>query len=452
MKYSPHPYQKKAMKFMLGQACAGLFLDPGLGKTSITLGAYSVLKAKKFSKGLLIIAPLRACYSVWPAEIDKWDEFAELRWHIVHDKGKADLWNVDADVYLINYEAIPWLAEQLMARRPADWPFDILVCDESTKLKYSQTKRFKAFRPLLPLFRRRYILTGTPAPNGLLDLFGQIYVLDLGHSLGRFITHYRNNYFYPTGYGGYTWVPQLGAMDRIVQRISPLVMRMAGEDYLELPELVNRYTWVELPPAARRTYNELYDQFITILHDEVITAPSAAAAGVKCRQVLNGALYTNAEHDWVEVHDAKIQALKDLAEELGDQPLLVFYEFIHDRERIQRELKWECLGQKSLAHDAKLIDMFNKGLLPGLLAHPASAGHALNLQAACSHICYFGLTWNFEHYDQSIRRVWRQGQKNRVIVHHLCIRDSLDVTVVRTLSGKDRTQSSLQRAIQSSQN
>lgn len=448
MNYKPHEYQKRGIKFLLQQACGGLFLDPGLGKTPIVLAVSDILRKKQFVKGVLIAAPLRVIYNVWPEEAKKWKEFNHLTFTTLHGAGKEELWTAKTDFYLINYEALPWLAEQLTKRRPADWPFDMVVFDESTRMKDSQTKRFKAFRPLLNSFKRRYILTGTPAPNGLMDLFGQAYLMDLGNALGRFITHYRNSYFYSTGYGGYTYLPQLGAMERITERLNPLVVRMRREDYLSLPPLQNQYMWLDLPPQARRIYDELHDQFITRLtEEEVVTAPSAAAAGIKCRQVLNGALYINEQHDWQEIHDAKLDALLELVEELSGQSLLVFYEFRHDLERIQRKLGWKQLGNQSAKKDAELIDLFNKGLLPGLLAHPASAGHGLNLQAACSHICWFGLTWNFEHYDQSIQRVWRQGQQNRVIVHHLCVRRSLDETVVRVLGQKDHTQTTFQNAL-----
>ena len=434
---------------MIGQACAGLFLDPGLGKTSISLAASKILFNKSLIKGVLVIAPLRAVYNVWPDEIQKWDAFSGLTCAILHGPGKLScLVGPQKNFYLINPEGVMWLCEQLAKTPSKDWPFDVLVVDESTKFKDSQTKRFKAMRGLINKFRRRYILTGTPAPNGLMDLFGQIYILDQGHSLGKFITHYRNTYFYSTGYGGYTWVPREDAMDEISERIAPLVMRMRHEDYLQLPPLVPKYVWLDLPQDVRSIYKNVEDNFLAEIGDAMIIAPSAAAAGIKCRQILNGAVYLSEDReDWQEIHDIKIDALKDLVEELEGQPLLVLYEFQHDRERIKKALGWEAIGQ-SAKKDSELIRMFNAGLLPGVIGHPASMGHALNLQGNCAHVCWFGLTWNLEHYDQAIRRVWRQGNNApRVIVHHICIRDSLDESVVRTLEAKDRTQTTFMENI-----
>ena len=441
-KYSPHDYQKKAIRLMIGQACAGLLLDPGLGKTSISLAAMKILRAKQMIKGVLVIAPLRAAYNVWPDEIDKWEDFHEMTYTILHGKDKEENLSLDADFYLINPEGIEWLSQWMLARHQSEWPFDVLIVDESTKFKASNTKRFKALRKFVGKFRRRYILTGTPTPNGLLDLFGQIYILDLGHALGAYITHYRNNFFYSEGYGGYTWVPRQTAMEEITERIAPLVMRMRHEDYLTLPDLIPQYYWLDLPADARRHYLELENHFLTELGDEVVIAPSAAAAGIKCRQILNGAIYTDVEHsEYAIVHNAKMDALLDLVDELSGQPLLLFYEFNHDRDRLVENLGWPCLGQQSQAKDAKNIKAFNSGIIPGLIAHPASAGHGLNLQGNCAHVCWFGLTWNLEHYDQAIRRVWRQGNTApRVIIHHLCIRDSLDENVVRVLEHKERTQ------------
>jgi SNF2 family DNA or RNA helicase len=449
--YTPHDYQKRGIKMLIQQACAGLFLDPGLGKTSISLAAMKLLLAKPVIKGVLVIAPLRAVYNVWPGEVEKWTDFKDMSYTIIHgveDERLEMLWGEQTDLYFINPEGIPWLAQQL-AKTPRDkWPFDVLIVDESTKFKNATSKRFKALRGLIPKFRRRYILTGTPTPNGLMDLFGQIYILDEGTALGRYITHYRNNYFYSSGFGGYTWTPRLSAMEEITAKIHPLVLRMRHEDYLTLPPLVNQYTWLTLPKEARDLYKGIEDNFIATVGDDVVIAPNAAAAGIKCRQVLNGALYINEAHDWQLIHDVKLEAIQDLVEELSGQPLLIFYEFNHDRERLQEALKWPAIGQQSAKKDSELMNLFNAGALPGLIAHPASAGHGLNLQGACAHVAWFGLTWNLEHYDQAIRRVWRQGNEaQRVVVHHFCITDSLDKVVVQTLGQKDRTQTSFMEQV-----
>jgi len=449
--YTPHDYQKRGIKLLIQQACAGLLLDPGLGKTSISLAAMKLLLDKPVIKGVLVVAPLRAVYNVWPNEIEKWTEFGNLDWTIVHGDLKErqdNLWGEKTDLYFINPEGVPWLVDQLKVVPKDKWPFDVLIVDESTKFKNATSKRFKALRQLIPKFRRRYILTGTPTPNGLMDLFGQLYILDEGQALGRFITHYRNSYFYSSGFGGYTWTPRQGAMEEITEKIAPLVIRMRHEDYLTLPPLVNQYTWLELPTEAREVYRSIEDHFIALIGEETIVAPNAAAAGMKCRQILNGALYTNEEHDWSLVHDTKLDAIKDLVEELSGQPLLIFYEFNHDRERLIEALKWPAIGQQSASKDSELIKMFNAGVLPGLIAHPASAGHGLNLQGACAHVAWFGLTWNLEFYDQAVRRVWRQGNEAaRVVVHHFCIRNSLDEVVVGTLKQKNRTQTTFMEQV-----
>ena len=448
-KYAPHEYQKTAIKLMISQAAAGMLLDPGLGKTSISLGALNILKLKKLTKGALVIAPLRAAYNVWPDEIAKWAEFNHFSYTMLH--GPDKLWSLneaDADLYIMNPEGVPWLAAQLANRRPETWPFDVLIVDESTKFKTSSSQRFKALRSFVGKFKRRYILTGTPTPNGLLDLFGQIFILDLGNTLGRYITQYKNEYFYSSGWGGFTWVPRINAMKEITEKIAPLILRMRHEDYLTLPPLINDYRWLELPAEARNHYREMEDNFIITIGDADIISPSAAAAGGRCRQIINGAIYINEEHDWKELHETKIVALKELIEELSGQPLLIFYEFIHDRERIIKALDWPALGHGSQKKDSEHIAMFNAGALPGLIAHPASAGHGLNLQGSCAHVVWFGLTWNLEYYDQAIRRVWRQGNEApKVVIHHLCVKDSLDEVVLETLYNKNRKQTDFMEGV-----
>jgi SNF2 family DNA or RNA helicase len=449
LKYKPHPYQKRAIKVCVSQACAGLLLDPGLGKTSISLATLLMLGELGYVKGALVIAPLRAVYNVWPKEAEKWEDFRHLSIGLLHGDDKSAVLNEDHHIYAINPEGVPWLCE-ILERMPSDkWPFDMLIVDESTKFKDSSTQRFKALKKVLHRFKRRYILTGTPAPNGLMDLFGQMYILDLGNALGRYITHYRNEFFYPSGYGGYSWSPKIGAMEAISARCAPLVLRMTREEYLDLPDLVPQMVWLDLPAHARKIYKDVEEEFYAELGDDVVIAPSAAAAGIKCRQVLNGAVYINPQKDWRHVHDAKLDALVDLHQELSGQPLLVLYEFQHDLERILAKFpNAKQIGGQSMKKDEAVIAAFNRGELTLVVGHPASMGHALNLQGECAHVCWFGLTWNFEHYDQAIQRVWRQGNKaQRVIVYHFCINDSLDEAVVRTLEGKERTQATFMTGV-----
>lgn len=453
MIYEPKKYQVEAIKLMIKQACAGLLLDPGLGKTSIGLSAFKILKAKGYLKGVLIIAPLRVCYNVWPGEIQKWDNFRELKYAVLHGPQKEAALNSKADIYLINPEGLDWLFNANRWKTFKD-RVDVLFVDESTKFKHTRTARFKTLKNFLKHFKRRYIATGTPVPNGLMDLFGQVYLLDEGAALGRFITHYRTKYFYPTGYGGYTWVPQTDALQRITEIVSPLVLRMSAEDYLELPTLFNNTISVELTEEARSVYSQIEDEFYTEIGGTEVTALNAAAAGVKCRQVANGALYGEQiphrpEREVIPLHDGKLEALEDLVEELNGNPLLVLYEFIHDRERIRAHLGKDipAVGEMTPKKERELLAAFNNGEVPILMGHPASMGHGLNLQGACHNVCCFGITWDLELYDQSIRRVWRQGQSKPTFVHHLVAKDTLDERVMKVLGSKSRTQKSVFKAL-----
>lgn len=407
--------------------------------------AYKILKAKGLVGKLLVIAPLRPMRKVWPDEMKKWAEFSDLTYTIVHGPNKEAALARDVDVYLINPEGIKWLFDP-KRRRPE---FDVLIVDESTKFKDSSTQRFKALKPHLPSFSRRWILTGTPVPNGLLDLFGQMYILDLGRSLGRFITHYRQEYFVPSGYGGYEWKPQVDAFPRIVERISPLVLQLSAEEYLQMPELTERVLAVSLPPASRKLYDELEADFTAMTESQhEIVALNAAAAGTKLRQVANGALYTNG-HSWTELHVEKLDALESLLEELNGHSVLIFYEFKHDAERIGGRLgNIPNLSGTTGEKFDRLVDSFNSGDCPVLLAHPASAGHGLNLQGNCHHVIWFGIPWNLEYYDQAIARVYRQGQSaDKVFVYQIVAESTKDEDVVKVLNLKDRNQQTLLSAL-----
>lgn len=430
---------KKAIKFMLERSCAGALLDPGLGKTSITLAVIKVLKAQKIINKTLIIAPLRVCYSVWPEEIKKWDDFKNLTCTILHGKDKAENLKQDVDIYLINPEGLEWL----FCHDIKKLGFDVLVIDESSKFKRTNTQRYKLIKPFLPLFRRRYILTGSPVPNGYLDLFGQIYILDLGYALGRFITNYRNTYFYPSGYGGYDWKLQNGAEEKIQDRIRPLTIRLAAEDYLELPEMVINNVYVDLPEKAMAMYKDMEKELIIFLKDKALTAVNAASASTKCRQIASGGIYMN-DGTAFNIHSAKDEAVQDIIEELSGTPVLIAYEFQHDRDRLIKALGKNTPyigGGVSPKRSSELEKAWNRGELPWLLGHPAAIGHGLNLQSAGNHIIWYSLTWNYELYDQFNRRIRRQGAKfKHVHVHHILARNTLDEVVLATLGGKKKTQ------------
>jgi SNF2 family DNA or RNA helicase len=467
--WKPHVYQKKAVKWLLEHAAAALFLDPGLGKTSITLAALKVLKQRGMIGKVLVIAPLRVCYSVWPDEVQKWKDFEDLRVVVLHGPQKEERLREKADIYVINPEGLPWLtgAESHLTQwgtkskpRPdmARWKsfhFDTLVVDELSKFKHSTTQRFRLLKPILGSFRRRWGLTGSPAANGLMDLFGQAYVLDTGRSLGQYFSHFRTDYFVPTDSHGWRWQLQYGAEERIYERLAPLVLRMAAEDYLELPDLVEQSIKVELPAGARKIYDQLEQELLAKIDGEVVTAATAGVAAMKCRQLANGGVYagnllaplTDQDVPVKEVHTAKVEAVQDLIEELQGQPLLIAYEFKHDRDRLLKALGKETPfidGDVSLKKSQPLIDAWNRGEIPVLLGQPAAIGHGLNLQGMGNHVCWFSMIWDYEVYDQFIRRVYRQGQKaKQVFVYHIIARNTTDEVVASSLRSKERGQQAL---------
>lgn len=423
----------------------GLFLDPGLGKTAIALAAFKVLKRTGYVKRMLVIAPLRPCYSVWPAEIAKWANFADLKYCILHGPDRGDMLDLDADVFIMNVDNTRWLFENGYHKRIKA---DILCVDESTKFKSNNAKtRFQAIKKYLNEFKRRWILTGTPAPNGLIDLFCQIYLLDQGAALTPFVTRFRMKYFIQSGYGGYEWRPMPHAIADITDKIAPLVIRLRAEDYLQMPDLKYINIEVELPPDAREAYKRMEDQFFLDMAEGEIMAANAAVAGGKCRQISNGRVY-DSDREVHNIHTAKLEAYADLVEELSGQPALVLYEFKHDLAAMQSRVPGPHLGSGiSAARSRQAIEAFNAGSIPVLYGHPASMGHGLNLQEAAHHVIFYGPTWDFELHDQVIRRVYRQGQKaTKVFVYHIVAKNTLDSTVLEVLQAKDRTQKTLLEA------
>lgn len=444
MKFKPRNYQRKAIKFLLEKGHAGLFQDPGMGKTSEVLAAFKILRAEGLINRALIIAPLRVCHSVWPKEVRKWDDFRDLRIHVLHGKGR-DL-DAKADIYCINPEGLGWLFVELSKRKR--WPFEWLVVDESTRFKHTNTQRFRLLKNHLAKFLRRTILTGTPTPNGLLDLFGQMFVVDSGKSLGRFITHFRNEFFFPSGYGGYEWKLQRDAEARIMARVKPVTLSMAAEDYLELPERVDNTIEVDLPEEVMRKYRELEREMIVQLESKTLVAASAGVVSMKCRQVANGGVYVDGPkgRETVQLHDAKVDALESLVEELGGSPLLVAYEFGHDLERIRARFgkKTPAIhGGMAVKESLRLEAAWNAGDLPMLLAQPQTVAHGLNLQESGFNIAWFGLIWDWEVHHQFNLRVLRQGQRSkRVFIHHIIANDTVDKIIYEALRDKHRDQKS----------
>src|SRR4030042_1242179 len=447
--WQPHAYQKKAVKFLVEHAASALFLDPGLGKTSITLAAIKLLKQKKLLDKVLLIAPRRVCDLVWPREVTKWTDCGGLKVVVLHGPNKDALLKTEADIYVINPEGLDWLLQakktktaqgktkvEVDLRRFKNLGFDTLVVDELSKFKHTNTNRFKGLKLVLNTFRRRWGLTGSPASNGLLDLFGQCFILDQGRTLGQYISHYRMKYFVPS-HDGFSWNIREGAEDEIYERISPLALRMAADDYLDLPAPMENNIRVDLPSNVMTMYNQLEEDLIAKLDSKVIVASTAAAASMKCRQVANGGIYLDPDvqaliklpkssREWVNLQTEKVDDLADLLEELQGSPLLVAYDFAHDLDRLQEKLGKEVPyigGGVNTKRTAELVGQWNAGKLPVLLGHPQAMGHGLNLQEMGHHVCWHSMTWDYELYDQFIRRVLRQGNKSKkVFVHHIMAR------------------------------
>jgi SNF2 family DNA or RNA helicase len=477
MPWRPAAFQKRAVKFLLEHAAAALFLDPGLRKTSAVLAAVKFLISRGLVEKVLIVAPLQVCYSVWPVERDKWTDFNELSIGLLHSKDKDEVLAANAhQIYVINPEGLEWLTQATKTRSPKTgrlsvqvdirrWKklgFDTLVVDELTMFKHPQSGRFKMLKHVLHTFGRRWGLTGSPAANHLMDLFGQCYVLDQGRSLGPYITHYQREYFLP-GYDGFSWVLKEGADERIYKRIKPLAMRMAAEDYIDLPPVIENHIKILLPDEVMKIYLTLERDLIVRLEAGKVTAATAASSSMKCRQVANGGIYLDQEvvalvklpksqREWVDLHEEKTNAIASLVEELqGGSPLLVAYDFEHDRERLLKRLGRDVPyvgGGVSPKRKRELEVLWNAGKLPVLLAHPQTAARGLNLQESGFHIAWHSMTWDYELYDQMIRRLRRSGQKAKhIYVHHLLAAGTIDEVMLGALKGKERGQNALFKAL-----
>ena len=444
--FKPHQYQHSAIQFMFEQPMSGLFADPGLGKTAITLQLLNFVGGKT-----LIVAPLRVVYSVWPAEIKKWEQFAHMSVAILHGKDKDKALRSDADIYLINPEGLPWLTRQ-------DWPeFENLIVDESSGFKNSRTKRFKILKTILSRFRRRHILTGTPAPNGLLDLFGQIFILDGGRTLGKYITHYRTKYFYPHGYKNYLWALKPGADLKIYDAIAPLTMRIDSATHLDLPDLIVNDIQVELPPAARKIYKGLENDLFAEIEGQDVLIPTAAAAYNVCCQVANGAMYgpknpfdTENKRDILPIHDEKVNCCRALVGELQGKCALIVYRYKHDLAALLKEFPGAPnIGGGVSASDSQIIiDRWNRRETPVLLLQGQSAAHGLNLQDGGNDLIWFGLTDHYEIYEQMNRRIYRQGVKGQVRIHRLIATGTVDEVICARLDRKKETQQDLFTALE----
>ena len=437
-----HEYQKYSIDYILDHPTSALFLDCGLGKTVIALSAIFDLTLDSFQiRKVLIIAPLRVARDTWPAEAEKWDHLQGLAYSVAvgtEAERKAALLQ-KAQVYLINRENLPWLIEG--SGLPFD--YDMVVIDELSSFKSHQAKRFKSLMKVRPGIQRVVGLTGTPSANGLMDLWAEFRLLDLGQRLGRFIGNYRNTYFVPDKRNQqmvFSYKPKPGAEQAIYNQISDITISMKNTDYLKLPKLVMNEINVKLSEAEWQHYQTLKDELVLSLNGKEIDAVNAAALSGKLLQLANGAVYD--ENGGVaHIHECKIDALEDIIEAANGKPVLIAYWFKHDRTRILDRFPAEQLdGEES-------IRRWNAGKIPVALIHPASAGHGLNLQAGGSTLVWFSLTWSLELYQQTNARLWRQGQKETVVIHHLVAKNTIDEDVMSALEKKETGQAALLRAV-----
>ncbi len=445
MYFVPHEYQRIAIERVMENTHYGLLLDMGLGKTISTLYAIEQLMYDSFEvQKVLIIAPKKVAESTWAQEARKWNQTKHLRVASILGSAADRIKAVESesDIYVMNRENVQWLYEYLTKNKK--FPFDMLVIDESSSFKNPQAKRFKAMRKMRPLFKRIVILTGTPAPNTLMDLWAQMYLLDGGERLGKTITEYRTRYFRPDKTNGhivYSYRLQQGADNVIYDKIQDICMSLKAKDYLNLPDRLDNVITIELTDKERDLYREMERTHILTLVDEEISALNAAAVANKLLQMANGAIY-NEDGDAIVIHRQKIERLKELVEVNDGKPILVFYNFKHDLESIKDAFPKSV----ELKTDVD-VEEWNKGNIQMLLAHPASAGYGLNLQAGGHIIVWYGLTWSLEQYQQANARLHRQGQQEPVIVHHLVAKDTMDEQVMRALERKEVGQDALLEAI-----
>lgn len=447
MKFKPHDYQQLTTDFIITHPEAAIFLGLGMGKTIITLTAVQALLFDSFEVSkALIIAPLRVARDTWPAELQKWDHLKDLRMSVMvgDKKTRTTALRTDADIYVTNRENIPWLVEETWP----DWPFDMVIIDELSSFKSHQAQRFKALRKCRPKIRRIVGLTGTPAPNSLLDLWAQFAIIDGGQRLGRFISHYRDRYFLPDKRNGpqvYSYKLREGADQEIYDRISDITVSMKTTDYLQLPPLTVTDYPVTMSRAEVAKYEQLKKDMVLELGDgDTIDAPTAAALAGKLQQVSSGAIYTDAEGGYFELHGRKLDALEDIIEQANGEPVLIAYWFKHEVPRILQ--RFPNAVPLNTAED---FQRWNHGEIPVGLIHPASAGHGLNLQSGGHIMVWLTMPWSLELYEQANARLYRQGQDQPVTIVRIMCTDSVDQHIAQALEAKNTTQSALIDAVKS---
>ena len=442
MQYVPHPYQEFAKEFMISNPLSALFLEMGLGKTITTLTAIDELLYDCFEiRKVLIIAPLRVANSTWPSEIKKWEHLKLLRYSIVtgNEAERIQALNTKAEIYIINRENVDWLVN----KSGVAMNFDMLVIDELSSFKSYTSKRFKSLLKIRPYFKRVVGLTGTPSSNGLMDLWAEFRILDFGKRLGRYITHYRNKYFVPDKRNGmiiYSYKPQEDAEQQIYKAINDITISMKSCDHLNLPELIMNEVEVVLENKEVERYQAFKKEMVMTIGEAEIDAVNAASLSNKLLQLANGSIYDENKNYHI-VHDKKMEALEQLIEEANGKPVLIGYWFKADKERIEQRFK---VREIQSAGD---IEDWNKGDIQVGLIHPASAGHGLNLQQGGCTLIWFGLTWSLELYQQTNARLYRQGQNQTVVIHHIITKNTIDEDVMKALKRKERTQEALMSAV-----
>lgn len=447
MKFKPHNYQDYCIDRVITDTAIGLFLDMGLGKTIITLTAVNDLKYNRFEiNRILVIAPKKVAESTWTNEAKKWDHTKHLRISLCLGSAnkRVRALNTLADIYVINRDNVQWLVDYYRN----DWPFDTVVIDELSSFKNHQAKRFKSLCWVRKHIKRIVGLTGTPAPNGLMDLWAQVYLLDSGERLGKRITHFRDRYFEPDKRNRdhvFSYAPKPGADETIRSLIGDICVSMKSEDYLELPDCITNDIPIELDTKARQAYETLEKEMLLEIDENTIDAGTAAVLTNKLLQLCNGAVYDE-NRNIVPIHDCKIEVFQELIDALNCYPVLVFYNFQHDLDRIKQALSKTKLEVRVLK-DPQDQEDWNARKIDVLLAHPASCAYGLNLQQGGNHIIWFGLSWSLELYQQANKRLHRQGQTEKVIIHRLVVRGGVDENVVAALESKDTTQNRLIEAL-----
>ena len=437
-----HQYQKNIANHILKNNASFVLAECGLGKTVSTLSALSRIKGR-----VLILAPLRVAHTSWPDEIAKWEHTKNLSHKIIHGRREAYKFESNAKLHITNFESIPMIMEFVKGKKQLPW--QTLIIDESSKVKSHSTKRFKALKKLRKGFSKIVLLTGTPCPNNLWELWSQVFILDGGERLDTAFTRFKAEYFHlPNPYQKYNWQPKEGTAQRLKEKITDITISLKAKDYLELPPVIYNDIPIELPEESRTIYDELEKEFFIKLDDTVVTAQNAAVLSSKLRQILQGGLY--GEESTTILNKVKVDVLKEMVEDT-DQNILCAYQFKFEMDLIQDNIKEAVFLTGAVKEDKNIIDLWNKGLIKCLCVHPASAGHGLNLQSGGHTVVWLGITWSLEQYLQLNARLYRQGQKNKVIIHHIVVRNTVDERVAKVLRNKNITQEDMINSLKEAQ-